>query len=331
VIRYVGFDYPPVSIIGILEQLAPPDNKIYILDPIGSQELPYHELDANTWVIITTNEGSSHRWFDRLIPQLASTGVALDHIVIRSSCLWDPDSPVRHIHTIVDECSDFVTMLKDYEPTAIEPTHHFVCLNNGHRWQRFGLICKLLERNLKQFGRISYIQPPPVPVQGFPILIDRSEVSWNEQRDISMPALTRALYNVICETAYEPEPNATQLTHHHRPGMTEKSYKCFALYQIPIWLAPYRAVACYRALGFDVFDDIIDHSYDLEIDPVKRISMVADEIQRISGQSLDQLIDFKKQLQPRFEHNWTRLRHFAHNLSTELPQWQALFLDNKSN
>jgi hypothetical protein len=221
VIRHFGFDFPPVGIIGILEQLAPADSQICILDPIGGQELPYNELDKDTWVIITTNEGSSHKWFDRLIPRLENAGVYLEHIVIRSACLWDPDSPVQHIHTIVDECSDFVTMLRDYQPTAIQPTHHFVCLNNGHRWQRFELTCELLKRNLKQFGCLSYIQPPPDPVWGFPIVIDKSEVLWHEQRDIDFPELTGALYNVICETAYEIEPGVTQLTHHHRPGMTE--------------------------------------------------------------------------------------------------------------
>ena len=327
-IKHYGFNFPPVGIIGILEQLAPTDSKIYILDPIGGQELPYHELDSDCYVIITTNEGSTHLWFDRLIPRLASAGVSLDRIVIRSACLWDPDSPVRHIHTIVDECSNFVTMLQAHQPTVTEPTHHFVCLNNGHRWQRFRLTCELLERNLAQHGRISYLQAPPVATWGFPILIDKPEVSWTEQRDIDFPELGGALYNIICETAYEPEPGISQLTHHHRPGMTEKSYKCFALYQIPIWLAPYRAVACYRNLGFDVFDDIIDHNYDLEPDPVKRIGMVADRIQTICGQSADQLIDLKNQLQPRFEHNWARLRYYAHNFATEMPQWKVLFSNN---
>ena len=330
-IRYFGFKFPPVGIIGILEQLAPADSQICILDPIGGQELPYHELDTNSWVVITTNEGSSHKWFDRLISRLISTGVKQDRIVIRSACLWDPESPVRHVHTIVDECSDFVTMLRDYQPTTNDPTHHFVCLNHGHRWQRFELTCELLNRNLKQHGQISYIQSPPAPVSGFPILIDKSAVSWHEQRDIDFPELTGALYNVIGETAYEPEPGISQLTHHHRPGMTEKSYKCFALYQIPIWLAPYRAVDCYRALGFDVFDDIIDHRYDLEIDSARRIYMVADQVQKICEQSHTQLLELKKHLLPRFEHNWTRLRHYAHNFATELPQWKALFLDNMPN
>jgi hypothetical protein len=326
VIKYYGFGFPPVGIIDILEQLGLSNDKFYIIDPIGGVELPYSELDRDSYVIITTNEGASHRWFDRLIDRLQAHGVPLDHIVIRSCCLWDPDSPVLHVHTIVDECSDFISSLKNYTPYAIAPTHHFVCLNHLHRWQRYELVKKILDRRLDQFGCVSYLEKPKDNDSRFPLVIDQAEITWEEQRNIAMPALTGALFNVICETAYEP--NTDQLVYHHRPGMTEKSYKCFALFQIPIWLAPYRAVACYRELGFDVFDDIVDHGYDLEPDPIKRIDLVADQIENIVR--LDQLDNLKTTLIPRFEKNWQRLQHYAHNFNTELPQWQTLFLRNKS-
>ncbi len=324
VIKHYGFTFPPVGIIGILKQVAPTNSKIYILDPIGGVELPYTELDANCYVVITTNEGASHFWFDRLINRLQTVGVPLDHIIIRSCCLRDIDSPVLHIHTIVDECSDFITGLKNYTPQAVDPTHHFVCLNHLHRWQRYELVKKILDRKLDQFGCVSYLEKPGDSDARFPLVIDQAEITWEEQRNITMPALTGALFNIVCETAYESDTD--QLIYHHLPGMTEKSYKCFALFQIPVWLAPYRAVSCYRALGFDVFDDIVDHSYDLEPDPTKRIDMVAGQIANIV--KLDQLSDLKTMLTPRFEKNWQRLQHYAHNFNTEMPQWQALFLRN---
>jgi hypothetical protein len=324
VIKHYGFSYPPVGIIDVLNRLELSNDKFYIIDPIGGVELPYAELDADSYVIITTNEGASHRWFDRLIDRLQAVGVPLNHIVIRSCCLWDPDSPVLHVHTIVDECSDFISNLKNYNPQVVDPTHHFVCLNHLHRWQRYELVKKILDRKLEKFGRVSYLEKPRDSDARFPIVIDQSEITWEEQRNIAMPALTGALFNVICETAYESD--TTQLVHHHRPGMTEKSYKCFALFQIPVWLAPYRAVACYRELGFDVFDDIVDHGYDLEPDPIKRIDMVADQIENIVR--LDQLAELKTNLTPRFEKNWQRLQHYAHNFNTEMPQWRTLFLRN---
>ena len=326
VIKHYGFSYPPMGIINVLEQLELSNSKFYIIDPIGGVELPYSELDADSYVIITTNEGASHHWFDRLIDRLQASRVPLNHIVIRSCCLWDPDSPVSHVHSIVDECSDFISRLKNYTPQAVVPTHHFVCLNHLHRWQRYELVKKILDRKLDQFGHVSYLEKPNNDDSRFPLVIDQTEITWEEQRNIAMPALAGALFNVICETAYES--NTSQLVHHHRPGMTEKSYKCFALFQIPIWLAPYHAVACYRTLGFDVFDDIVDHGYDLEIDPSKRIKLVADQIENIV--KLDQLADLKTLLTPRFEKNWQRLQYYAHNFNTEMPQWQALFLRNKS-
>lgn len=328
-IKHYGFDFPPVGIIGILEKLAPKQYAFYILDPISGIELPYNELDSNCWVIITTNEGSSHHWFDRLIPKLQLHGVPLDQIIIRSSCLWDPESPVKHIHTILDECSDFVTLLRDYNPQVIQPTHHYICLNNSHRWQRYQLVKQLLDKNLEKFGKISYLQNPGNDLR-FPIIIEKPNVSWIEQRNIHLPELTGALLNVIAETAYEPDPSSTQLLNHYRPGMTEKSYKCFALFQLPIWLAPYKAVECYRNLGFDVFDDVIDHSYDLESDPVYRITLIVQQIQKFCQLPLDNIVKLKHQLIPRFEKNWQVLNSYAHNFDREIPQWKLIFTDSSA-
>jgi len=326
-IKYYGFTYPPVSIIGVLNLiLVPCDASFFIIDPILTTEIPVQEISeqVNPYVVITTQEGSSHCWFDRLIPQLVKAGASNDHIIIRSACLWDPDSPVKHIHTIVDECSDFVTLLDQNKPIIMDPCHHFVCLNRSHRWQRYKLVEHLLDRNLDQHGHISYINPPVETDERF-YKFKKSEVSWHEQRAMTDFDISAALFNIITETAYEPDPLSTVLANHHLPGMTEKSYKCFALFQIPIWLAPYNAVNCYRKLGFDVFDDIIDHGYDLETDPTKRIQLVADQIEKICKISLEDLVEIKQQSKTRFEKNLSVLKSYAHNFDTELPQWQLLF------
>lgn len=332
-IKYYGFYNPPVGIISILNLLPLPWNAVfYIVDPLLGKELPYEEIqqEPNPYVIVSTHEGASHRWFDRLIPRLINSGVKADHIIIRSACLWDPDSPVKNIHTIVDECSDFGSRLENMSPNSASPTHHFVCLNRGHRWQRYALVKNILDRKLDFYGRLSYIDLPGDADERFQALT-KQDVNWDEQRNMTDPDIVGALVNVVCETAYEPEPGNQQLVHHHRPGMTEKSYKCFALMQIPIWVAPYRAVACYRQFGFDVFDDIIDHSYDLEIDPVRRIDMVTEQIEKICQLDYTELHKLKNQLWPRFQQNLRTLENHAHNLNTELPQWQVLFAYNKND
>ncbi len=332
-VKYYGFYFPPVGIIGVLDLiLVPWDASFYIVDPLLVKELPYEEIgqQQNPYVIISTQEGASHHWFDRLIPKLVEHGVALDHIILRSACLWDPDSPVKRVHTIVDECSDFCSSLGKPEPNIKSPSHHFVCLNRLHRWQRYRLITTMLDLELNKFGAMSYIE---LPMQADPRLVSlqKPDVSWKEQRNISDPEISGALFNVISEAAYEPEPNTHKLVHHNLPGMTEKSYKCFALFQIPIWLAPYRAVECYRKLGFDVFDDIVDHSYDLEPDPEKRIGMVAEQVQKICHFHHAELNDLKQKLLSRFANNFKVLESWAYNFNNELPQWQALFSRNNSN
>lgn len=326
-IKYYGFYFPPLGIIGVLDLLLlPSDACFYIIDPLLGKELPYKEIaqQANPYVIISTQEGASHHWFDRLIPTLVKHGVSHDRIILRSACLWDPDSPVKRIHTIVDECSDFCNGLATPEFNTKPPTHHFVCLNRLHRWQRYKLVTAILDRKLDRFGALSYIEPP---VDADPRLAElrKPDVSWQQQRNISDPEISGALFNVICEAAYEPDPGAQRLVHHHRPGMTEKSYKCFALFQIPIWLTPYRAVECYRTLGFDVFDDIVDHGYDLEPDPDKRITMVAAQIEKICRYDQAQLNELKQTLLPRFTKNFKVLESWAFNFNNELPQWQVLF------
>ena len=319
-----------MGIIDVLNLVYLPWNAVfYIVDPLLGQDLPYEQIEqeSNPYVIISTHEGASHRWFDKLIPKLIQIGVPTDHIILRSACLWDPDSPVKHVHTIVDECSDFITGLDQSSSNTSLPIHHYVCLNRGHRWQRYSLVNKILDRNLDQFGKLSYIELP-ADADYRVVALSRPDINWHEQRNITDPATTGALFNVISETAYEPESDTIQLVHHHRPGMTEKSYKCFALFQIPIWLAPYRAVECYRQLGFDVFDDIVDHDYDLEFNPNKRISMVVDQIETICNLTKSQLAQLKNELMPRFRKNLQILESYAHNFNSELPQWQTLFSYN---
>ena len=66
--------------------------------------------------------------------------------------------------------------------------------------------------------------------------------------------------------------------------ITEKSFKPFFFFQLPLFLASYQHVKMMREeYNFYMFDDLIDHSYDQEIDDVKRLHMIVKEIQRLSN------------------------------------------------
>ncbi len=79
----------------------------------------------------------------------------------------------------------------------------------------------------------------------------------------------------------------TESHYHYRDydvHITEKSFKPFYYFQLPIFLASWQHVKMMRE-EYDLyfFDDLIDHSYDEEKDEVKRMHMIVNEIKRLSN------------------------------------------------
>ena len=54
----------------------------------------------------------------------------------------------------------------------------------------------------------------------------------------------------------------------------------FAWHQFPLWYAVPGTVSKLRDAGFDLFDDLIDHSYDDEGNPDIRMNKVVAELQK---------------------------------------------------
>lgn len=330
-IQHFGFDHPPIGIINILHKLpfavAP---TVYIIDPLNQPKIPYQQIQQidkqNFFVVINTHEGASHRWFDRLIPRLnQECGVPLDQIVLHSSCLDDPGSPIQHVGSIVDYASDIRSRFRDWTQPAMNPSqYHFVCMNRMHRWQRLELVLRFLDSGIRDRGAVSYIETrhvPPSHRHQFPLVLDGHQIEWAQGHELIQELAVSAV-NVITESSYEPKPGSDFFETHHLPGFTEKTFKSIFLSQFPIWLSPYGTVRCYRELGFDAFDDVIDHSYDLEQDPVRRIDMVVEQVQRIADMSLSQLDQMRRDRLDRFQHNFDRLDYYAFNHLAELPIWQ---------
>ena len=105
--------------------------------------------------------------------------------------------------------------------------------------------------------------------------------------------------NLISETYFE----------YDEIHITEKSFRSFYYYQLPVFIASYQHVQHMRKTWeFDFFDDLIDHSYDLEPDHEKRLIMVADEIKRLHDNK-EMVIDFIKNNENRliYNHNLIKL------------------------
>ena len=65
-----------------------------------------------------------------------------------------------------------------------------------------------------------------------------------------------------------------------------------------------------KKYDFDFFDDVIDHSYDSELNDKKRFLMFIDEIKRINNNK-EQIKEFYKKNRERFESNRRKLLEIA--------------------
>lgn len=85
---------------------------------------------------------------------------------------------------------------------------------------------------------------------------------------------------------------------------TEKAWKPFKAHQLPLFISLPGYVKKIKSLGFDVYDDFINHSYDNETNHYKRLLMVLDELDRIS--KLD-CIEFYQKNYNRFIKNYVNI------------------------
>ena len=114
----------------------------------------------------------------------------------------------------------------------------------------------------------------------------------------------QSLFNIISETQF------FESVAYGIPTifLTEKSYKPFIYRQIPIMFGGPLLIKRLRDNGFDVFDDIVDHSYDLEFDHDKRMLQIVAELERLNNKySIQDCNNLKALLQYRFDNNQKNL------------------------
>jgi hypothetical protein len=82
--------------------------------------------------------------------------------------------------------------------------------------------------------------------------------------------------------------------------LTEKAWKPFKTHQLPLYIGLPGYVDVIRNLGFDVFDDFINHNYDKEQNHIERIKIVVEELNKLT--QLD-MLEFYNQNRKRFVKN----------------------------
>jgi hypothetical protein len=244
--------------------------------------------------------------------------------------------PETNRYQVITDHSVFFWPVNKLWPNAFTTTvsHHFIALARAPKPHRTRFINSMLNQELEQFGHFSIGSSADEyrynyntancknygidikNLKHFPTLLD-GPVTYEigSQYSLADTRITQALLNVVLETSYEfldSDPTLEKLMW-RVPFLTEKTVKAFVIGQIPLILGPLGQVKMTRDLGFDLFDDIVDHSYDLVVDPYERIEQFTNSLKNFINQyprhSLQQL---KNTLLPRFVKN-LKLAKVMHN------------------
>ena len=208
----------------------------------------------------------------------------------------------------------------------------FLSLNNSCRMHRVYLFTQLLKRNFS-LDKCSFLFSTGTPngwqyneevfISSLDTLLKQKLINKNlydTAKKYPLPKIldyntknplyiyndTNYLYRTILNLVSENLTGMTEgdISRENVMTFTEKTIKPFLAKQIPIFFALPNHVNLLRNLGFDMFDDIINHDYDNEIDSVKRLDLILIELERVIN--ID-LIDFKSKNQYRFDNNYNNL------------------------
>ncbi len=178
----------------------------------------------------------------------------------------------------------------------------FLFSTGGHSGSKFNKqvyldsVDKLYQNNIIHESDILLLHSIELPKNLDYNLNDYSFIN-NQINELYRPILNLVTENVMGMTDGDESP-------YELITFTEKIIKPFLAKQIPLFIALPGLQTELRKLGFDLFDDLIDTSYEVEKSPVKRIEMIVDELERLI--KLD-LIKFKNENQKRFDNNYNLL------------------------
>jgi hypothetical protein len=264
--------------------------------------------------------------------------IPLSHIIIFGEAEHQHGDNVNfvicNIPTILNEM---------FEESASDllPSHHFVSLARVAKPHRLYCTTQMIDKNLIQFGKVSLGSGfhhtngengilnflPEQHKKLIPMIVDSKFEGGNDNTFFgSHPSIQLAFINLVQESAFDTSlqfkildiynitensvgtfnwKNLTNKGHlsWQVNSFTEKSMKPFVWGQVPLFNTIYDNLKYIRKLGFDLFDDIIDHSYDAIEDPIARIDAVVVQLQKICQWSIDECRDYKKQNMARFIKN----------------------------
>ena len=295
-----------------------------ILDGAVGREINNHgPIDRRPWLFDSSYEGHGRRDITAVVQDI-QTNTRLD--IEQCGFLIAADEDLDDLQIRYSSwpwylvcCEDFFQSLASLELDWPNLVMHkcFISLarrpSRGRAWMSRMLLDRFPNQGLLSFGSGGFVDDEIRTIMHpyvIPRLLD-GVVEYDQQHQPPPVVFLGCLVNLVNETMDECD-----ITGRDSVFITEKTFKCFAWRQIPIWNARPGVVHSVRRLGFDVFDDLFDqHCYDSTTDNHARRSQVADILQRFCAQYQGKLDDLRRNLWPRIQHNVDLLQNYisSHN------------------
>lgn len=319
--KFKGFTlpwYPPKANANLLvvEILAPCIQQIHLLVKALYESRPA----PDTFLLIySPDEPSDYDYIEAVVSIAHSYGITRIGIYDAGMHLWD--------HRVKHFPSSWLRVEFPVKPIPYEErTTRFCCQNRIARPHRIKLVEEIYRQHLDRHGIIScgsgnptynfdaYAQPEWLHL--FPLKFDELGTNSDVSAFTASTDVMNCLVNVISESSIEKVGTHKQCW--ERAMLTEKTVKAYAFKQLPIWFAPQYFVKYQRDLGFDVFDDIIDHySYDRLEHSYDRIPLIVGELKKLVDRPIDELQQLMQSLDSRLEENRSKLARTYQNIQLE--------------
>lgn len=260
----------------------------------------YAEQNNLKFIVVFEMLTEAPSYFDleyQIIDIYAKTNIPKSDMIIWSGAIIQDTEMIKN--AISTKALSQSSMFNNNSADRV-PQHHFVSLARMMRTHRLAATVEILDRNLDQYGKCSLgsvyenssqlltYHIPERYSNRFPMHIDGT-ILGDKQYDGIAPEIIDAFANVVQETSFDA--NFNYLSWHqvlwHLPFITEKSIKPFIWGQVPIFISCKDHDLFLRKYGFNLFDDIIDHSYNQELNPEKRIKLAIDQLEHVCSKPIE--------------------------------------------
>ncbi len=144
-------------------------------------------------------------------------------------------------------------------------------------------------------------------VKNLPMMyLDTTDLVTNraEQTNSTDRYYLDSYFSIVNETTYH-----TGLGYNGIPFLSEKIFKCIAMKHPYIIVSAPNSLKYLKQLGYKTFDNIIDESYDLEINDGSRALKIINEVERLVNLSDDQLENFLIESKKICDYNYQVLKN----------------------